>query len=130
MNKKLTLKDMRDVDAAYRRGEKYVIERLGDGAVRLRKPKFKDEEHDRIHADLCAWLSGHHYGLRAPGVRENLFRLSDYLSNRSPVPPREVLLFLHAYIFALEGVDAREEEKRGKEEREMWKPRKKRELCI
>lgn len=60
-----------------------------------------ESAHDPLHDRLCEWL-GQHTGMRAPGVKDNLFRLSDYLSRKADVPPREVLLFLHAYIFALE----------------------------
>lgn len=123
---KLTLKDMRNVDAAYNRGQKYTMQRLGDGALRLRKRNFSVKDHDTIHADLCAWLSHENFGLRAPGVRENLFRLSDYLSERAPVPPREVLLFLHAYIFALEGLSGQKARGDEKERKERWRPKKKR----
>lgn len=100
---KLTIADMRSVEAAYERGEKYTMERLGDGALRLRKGGISAKDHDQIESDLQQWLANDDFGLRAPGVRDNLFRLSDYLSGRSPLPPPyEVLLFLHAYIFALE----------------------------
>lgn len=60
-----------------------------------------ESELDRIEAMLQEGLRGN-TGMRAPGVKDNLFRLSDYLNRKADVPPREVLLFLHAYIFALE----------------------------
>lgn len=99
---KLTIEDMRNVEAAYERGYKHAMEKLGDGALRLRKMVHPLEEHDSVEADLQKWLSADRFGLRAPGVKDNLFRLSDFVSKRLPTPPRDVLVFLHAYIFALE----------------------------
>lgn len=61
----------------------------------------KAESHDSLYDRLKDWLrSGIEF--RAPGVKDSLFRLSDYLDERAEVPPKDVLLFLHAYIFALE----------------------------
>lgn len=103
MSNKLTVEDMRDTEAAFERGVRSTEERLGDGAVTLRKHEFLTTEHDTIEAGLRKWLTSDTHGIRPPGVKDNLFRLSDYLCGRLPVPPESTLLFLHAYIFALEG---------------------------
>jgi hypothetical protein len=94
-----------EISEAFDRGVKSTLERLGDGAMLLRKQEIVAANHDQIEQELRKWLHSDTHGLRAPGVKDNLFRLSDYLSGRLPVPPESTLLFLHAYIFALESAN-------------------------
>lgn len=131
MSEKLTVKDMRNVNKAFERGVKATEKRLGDGKVLLRKKRVPVEDHDKLESELRKWLDCDNHGYRAPGVRDNLFRLSDYLSGRSTVPPKDTLLFLHAYIFALEGAHfavtklLREERKKNRFlDSRTYKPRK------
>ena len=121
----LTKKELRDTMAAYHRGMKSAMEQFGDGAMRLHKKPFAEGE-ERFYSDLSAWLCWDNYNIRPPGVCENLFRLSDYLSGRLPVPPREVLLFLHAYIFALEDVSVCYQQQMAKERKSIFDPKRRR----